>query len=272
MKGLGKLDRKGVYIALLILLFVGLTVIVSLAAFLIGRQASNKTVVEQGTPFFVLANGTPTTDNDQAPIYVTNTPTVTPSSTPTVGPTNTPTSTHTPTPTPTNTPTPTPTPIVVITHINALGRLETTEFAMQTVIDLENEPGNIWEQLVGSDKLLLVAEGEVVAGFDLSQVKDKNIIVQGTNVTMNLPAPQILYTRIDNDKTYVVERDTGFLVKPDQTLESRARQIAEKSLTDWALERGIIQKAEEYGRVQIENLLRSLGFTNITINVEESEL
>jgi hypothetical protein len=268
------LDRKGVYIALLVLLFVGLTVIISLAAFLIGRQTSTTAVAEQGTPIFVPSDNTPAPDNNgsQAPIYVTNTPTVTPSPTPTVGSTHTPTPTNTPTPTPTSTPTPTPTPIVVITHINALGRLETTEFAMQTVVDLENEPSNMWEEFVGSDKLLLVAQGEVVAGFDLSQVKDEDIVVQGTNVTMNLPAPQVLYSRIDNDSTYVVERDTGFLVKPDQTLETRARQIAEKSLTDWALERDIISKAEEYGRIQIENLLRSLGFTNITINIKASEL
>lgn len=269
------MDRKGVYIALLVLLFVGLTIIISLAAFLIGRQAGT-TIAEQGTPIFVPTNSTPTdggslangssTDGRQAPVYVTNTPTVTPSPTPTVGPTNT------ATPTPTNTPTPTPTPIVVITHINALGRLETTEFAMQTVVNLENEPGNFWEQLVGSDKLLLVAEGEVVAGFDLSKVSDEDIVVQGTTVTMNLPVPEILNSRIDNERTYVIERDTGFLVKPDQTLESRARQIAEQSLTDWALEHDIIEKAEQYGRIQIENLLRSLGFTTIIINVKESEL
>jgi len=268
------LDRKGVNIALLILLFVGLTIIIGLAAFLIGRQTGTK-VAEQGTPIFVPTNSTAANgslaDAGQAPVYVTNTPTVTPSPTPTIGPTATPTPTNTPTPTPTNTPTPTPTPIVVITHINALGRLETAEFAMQTVIDLKNEPGNIWEQLVGSDKLLLVAAGEVVAGFDLGKVKDQDIVVQGTTVTMNLPAPEILNSRIDNDGTYVVERDTGFLVKPDQTLESRARQIAEQSLTNWALEHGIIPKAEEYGRVQIENLLRSLGFTTIIINVKESE-
>ena len=38
---------------------------------------------------------------------------------------------------------------------------------MQTVIDLEREPTNIWGQVFGTDELLLVASGEVVAGFDL---------------------------------------------------------------------------------------------------------
>ena len=57
--------------------------------------------------------------------------------------TATPTSTPTHTPTPTFTPTPTPTPRVIITEVKALGRLETTKYLLETVIDLEREPANI---------------------------------------------------------------------------------------------------------------------------------
>jgi len=200
------------------------------------------------------------------PPIVTNTPT----STPTPIPTNT--TTPTPTFTPTPSPTPTPTPIVVITHINSLGRLETTEFAMRTVIDLANEPNNLWQEIFGNDQLMLVAEGEVVAGFDLDKVEEEDITVQGTQVTIVLPAPEILYGRIDNEKTYVYERKTGLFVPPDQSLEGRARQLAEEALLNWAVERDIFAEAEKAGRLQIENLLRSLGFTDIEIKVKEKEL
>ena len=120
----------------------------------------------------------PTTELAQAspaltapwPSVQTKTPTPTSTTTATPGPTRTPTSTPTPTPTSTPTPTPTPTPIVVITGIHALGRLETAQYVMQTIVDLEKEPTSIWQQAFGTDKLLLVAEGEVVAGFDLTKV------------------------------------------------------------------------------------------------------
>jgi hypothetical protein len=161
---------------------------------------------------------------------------------------------------------------VVIKHIKDLGRLETTEFGMQTVIDLKNEPSNLWEQVVGSDKLLLVAEGEVVAGFDLAKVEEEDIQVNGTSVIITLPAPEILYSRIDNERTYVYERETGLLVTPDKSLEGRARQLAEEALVDWALRRNIQDEAERAGRLQIENLLRSLGFTEIVINVKGKDL
>jgi hypothetical protein len=259
--------RKRVLIALLIIFFLSLATIISIITFQLGQHTGVTTKAEKDDlrPIAV-ASPTAALSTTPLPVIVTNTPTNTPTPTPTLGPT------ATPTPTPTDTPTPTPTPIVVITHINALGRLETTEFAMHTVVDLEKDPSNLWEQIVGSDKLLLVAEGEVVAGFDLDKVSRQDIIVQGTTVKIILPSPEIFYSRIDNERTYVYERKTGLLVKPDQTLESRARLLAEQSLVDWAIERGIYEKAESYGRLQIENLLRSLGFTQITIEVSESEL
>jgi hypothetical protein len=114
-----------------------------------------------------------------------------------------------------------------------------------------------------------VAEGEVVAGFDLTDLTEEDIKVEGTQVEITLPAPEILYSRIDNERTYVYERETGLFVKPDKDLESRARQLAEERLTGWALERGIYGKAEAAGRTQIENLLRSLGFTEVTIHVKK---
>ena len=99
-----------------------------------------------------------------------------------------------------------------------------------------------------------------------------DIAVQGTRVTIILPAPEILYSRIDNEKTQVYERQTGLFVAPDLTLEGRARQLAEEALVDWAIERDIFEQANRDGRLQIENLLRSLGFTDIIIEVREPDL
>jgi hypothetical protein len=253
------------FVFLIVVLFALLAAAVGVIAFQWGQQSSSVASQEKigetvtSTP---RATSTPVAP----PRIVTNTPSAT--SMPTA------TSTASPTPTPTNTPTatPSPTPIVVITHVNALGRLETTEFAMRTVVDLENEPNSLWQNIFGTDKLMLVAEGEVVAGFDLDKVKKEDIIVQGAKVAITLPAPEILYSRIDNERTYVYERETGLLVAPDSTLESRARQIAEESLVDWALQRNIYGKAQSAGRTRIENLLRSLGFTEIVIKVRGQEL
>lgn len=215
--------------------------------------------------------GTPVTASPTAtlpfPTVQPATPTLTPTVTRTPIPTGTPTRTPTPTQTPTSTPTPTPTPRVVITQIKSLGRLETVLFMMQTVIDLEREPANVWGQVFGTDELLLVASGEVVAGFDLARIKEQDITVQGDHITMLLPPPEILYSRVDNQETYVYERKTGLFRKPDPRIETEARQLAEQAMVERAHRGEILRQAENNGRLQVEGLLRSLGFTDITLIV-----
>lgn len=242
----------------IVVLFLILAASIGVGAYQLGQQSNVSNIAGAVTTTAVVPN--------EPPRIVTNTPTATAIPLPTSTNTPLPTATFTPTPTPS------PTPIVVITHVKELGRLETTEYAMRTIIDLANEPGNFWERIVGSDQLMLVAEGEVVAGFDLGKVTEEDITVDGSNVTIILPAPEILYSRIDNERTQVYERRTGLFVPPDITLEGRARQLAEEALVEWATERGIHQKAEDAGRTQIESLLRALGFTDITIIVRETDL
>ncbi len=261
-------SRRVVLISLSLLLFAGLVGLIGLTAFQLGQQNARPTA--SPTPIAALV-GTATPRPVEPPPLVTNTPTGTATATPTPTASPTPAPTHTPTPTPTATPSPSPTPIIF--DINDLGRLETTEYAMRTVIDLENDPSNLWQEVFGTDKLTLIAEGEVVAGFDLQKVDNqKDIQVQGDSVKITLPPPEILYSRIDNEKTYVYERKTGLLVQPDPTLESRARLLAEEDLTQWAEQRGIYAKAETNGRVYLESFLRSLGFTQITIVVKEKKI
>jgi len=248
-------------IIVLTFLIVGAVIYVA-AAPLGGRQAgSAQSVAAQASQ----------TSAAPWPTVHTKTPTRTATLTATPGPTHTPTPTPTATPTSTPTPTPTPTPIVVITDIHALGRLETAQYLMQTVVDLEKEPTNIWQQAFGTDQLLLIVEGEVVAGFDLNKVRESDIQVQGTTVSLMLPPPEVLYSKVDNDKTYVYKRETGFLVRPDPNLETEARRLAEERLVNWAQERQILGHAKEFGTRYLESFLRSLGFTEVYVEVRDVE-
>ena len=156
---------------------------------------------------------------------------------------------------------------MTITEIRSLGRLETVQFFLQTVINLENEPSNVWQQILGTDKLLLVAGGEVVAGFDLSKMEPGDFTVRGDHVTIVLPPPEILYSKVDNEETFVYERKSGLFRKPDPRLESEARQLAEQAMVERAQKGDIRRHAEANGRLQVEALLRSLGFSDILIIV-----
>lgn len=241
----------------LIALIVGLVVLITIVAalsFQIGRR------IARSTPFVPM----PTRS---FPSIQTSTPTPRPTHTTTPTPTGTPTRTPTPTSTPTFTPTPTPTPRVIINHVQALGRLETSRYMLSTVIDLKREPNDWWEKLFGTDAILLVAEGEVVAGIDMTAITPQDILVSGDSVSIVLPPAEILYSKLDNQHTYVYSRTKPPFRPPDETLEGEARQKAEQAMLNRAIEGGILKDAEANARARVESFLRMLGFTQVTVTI-----
>lgn len=138
-------------------------------------------------------------------------------------------------------------------------------------IDLESEPESIWKRVVGvfgTDKILLLASGEAVAGVDLSQLKPSNITVQEDRIILRLPPPEIFYTRIDNTETRVYLREKGIFYPLDKDLESQARLKAEEEISNWALAHNILEKAQENAQLQLEKFLQALGFREIRILFE----
>lgn len=157
----------------------------------------------------------------------------------------------------------------VVKQIRSLNRYETASFTIEKVIDA-GKNGNEFSDFLFGDKILLIAHGEVIAGFDLSMLKDQDAVASDGVITLNLPKPEILFSKLDNDKTRVYDRKLGLLTHGDKDLEARARLAAEKSITSAACEAGILQTASNNARSQLTVLLKSLGFTAVTINIPSS--
>jgi hypothetical protein len=98
-------------------------------------------------------------------------------------------------------------------------------------------------------------------------MQPEDITVHGDRVTMVLPPPEILYSRVDNEDTTVYERKTGLLRKPDKDLEGEARRLAEQAMVDRAMQGDILRRAEVNGRLQVEALIRQFGFSDVLIVV-----
>ncbi len=151
----------------------------------------------------------------------------------------------------------------VVKQVQRLSKLETSRYTLEKILDAERTRRNVPGFLVG-DKLIFVAHGEVVAGLDLSTIGEQDIEVSGDSITMKLPEPQILYTRIDNEKSYVYERETGLLSDADKDLESQVRAQAEQQIRESALEGGILEDARKNGEQTLEALLLSMGFEDVS--------
>jgi len=152
----------------------------------------------------------------------------------------------------------------VLDRIRRLSRLETVAFSMDKIVEGERESAYLPNFLVG-EKLLLIAHGDVTAGVDLAELKPGDVWVHGDSVTVRLPQPQILSTRIDNARTRIYSRTTGVLVTADPNLETQVRQAAEDQITKSALADGILDRAGENARSNVSALLAGLGFKKVDV-------
>jgi hypothetical protein len=133
---------------------------------------------------------------------------------------------------------------------------------MDKIVTGERENPFLPNFLAG-DRILLLVHGEAVAGIDFSSLKSGDVSIQGKNIRLRLPQPQLFSTRLDSDKTRVYSRQTGLLVPVDPDLESRVRQEAEHQLQEAALQDGILRTAQQNAHSTIMSLLTGLGFEKV---------
>lgn len=159
-------------------------------------------------------------------------------------------------------PTPTiiPDPVTYINEIRALARLETIQYSVEKVITGETG-GGTFGALFG-DKILFVGHGTVIAGIDMDKLRPENMRYENGVLTVNLPPAEIFIASLDNEKSYVYNRDTGVLAKPDPNLETLVRQSAEQEILKAAIEDGILEQAQINAEAYLFKFFSALGFPN----------
>lgn len=156
----------------------------------------------------------------------------------------------------------------VVKEMRELNRLETATFTIEKIID-GGTKGNRLQNFLFGDKILLIAHGTIIAGFDFSTLSDNDIVINEKEVKIKLPPAQILVATLDNSQTRVYDRQRGILALPEKDLESEARAAAEKSVKEAACTAGILKQATENGKRQLTVFLGALGFSQITLETTE---
>jgi hypothetical protein len=116
--------------------------------------------------------------------------------------------------------------------------------------------------------LIFVAHGTVIAGIDLADMGQDDLWLEGGTLNVRLPEPQIFIATLDNDKSYVYDRDTGLLTKGNVDLETLARQAAEEEIEKAAADDGILDLARTNAEYYLSRLFQTLGYPQV-IFVEE---
>ena len=147
---------------------------------------------------------------------------------------------------------------VVIQQIRSASELTTAVFTMEAVIPTQQDAA-VGGFVVGTTRLLYIAYGEVRAGVDLSVLTPESVEVVGETLRLRLPAPKILDSKIDVNRSNVYDYNRGLLgLGPDvaPNLQSLAQKEALKKVKDAACANGILQQANDRAKLTVTQLIK----------------
>ena len=159
---------------------------------------------------------------------------------------------------------------IVIQQVRDASELTTAVFTMQAVVPA-NQDTAIGSWVIGSTKLLYIAQGEVKAGVDLSKLSSANIKVSGEQVRILLPPPQLLNSKIDVNRSNVYDYNRGFLsLGPDTApqLQTLAQQKALQTIVSTACNDGLLQRANDRAKFVVTQLLTTAGYKNAIVETQ----
>jgi hypothetical protein len=166
------------------------------------------------------------------------------------------------------------------TALTDLSRYEAASANLQVIVDSEKDASFLPSFLRG-DRTVFVAAGSVDATVDFSGLDDRAITVSEARraVTVTLPAPALSPARIDLAQSQVASRQRGLLDRlgsvfsdapgNDHRLYVAAQQkmdAAAAAAAAAAHDGELRARATDNTRKMLEGLLRSLGYSSVTVN------
>lgn len=118
------------------------------------------------------------------------------------------------------------------------------------------------------NEIVLIGKGRVRAGFDLGKVQESDLNIHGDTLDITLP-PAEVFDIIMNPSDFTTEYEKGTwsheLTKP---IKEHAKSMLEQN----AIENGILTKAEENGKTQLEAMFIVFGFSQVNITINKTDV
>ncbi len=162
---------------------------------------------------------------------------------------------------------------VVLQAITDMGSFRAASGYYELVVDVEKDVEYVPSVLAGQ-RVLFVAAGTVEVGVDLRDLDPSKVTVDPARTTaaITLPRPRLSEPRIDVERSYIYSRERGLVdrlrgaVGSGSDDEKELYGLASRRLAEAAQATGeLTARGEANTRAMLEGLLRSLGYTDITV-------
>lgn len=115
------------------------------------------------------------------------------------------------------------------------------------------------------DEMVLIANGKVRAGFDLSTIKADDVIINGDSLFVALE-PAKIFDIIINPSGYDVFVEKG---KWSHNQMTTIKDDARNKLAANANAYGILDKATEFGTKKLSAVLKTFGYKEVIVSIKE---
>ncbi|MGW4645530.1 DUF4230 domain-containing protein [Kitasatospora sp. NPDC004289] len=163
---------------------------------------------------------------------------------------------------------------VLLQSIQQMKRFTGAQGNFQVIVDLDHEAAFLPSQILGN-RTLYVAAGSVDAYVDLGGLGADAVTVSEDrrSVTVKVPHAQLAPPAVDVKRSYVYLQQRGFFDRIGDFFsgnpgnQRQVEQLAVQKIEQAAKETELTRQAEDSTREMLGGLLRSTGFTNVTVTV-----
>lgn len=157
-----------------------------------------------------------------------------------------------------------PVPKPEVYEIRNIGELSTTEYTVGKIVKLDDEAQEWYK--IGDRKILIHCKAKIKAGIDLSKLKEDDIKVIGTTITITLPPATITsFTMDPNLIRTEMESVTGLRSNFTQKEKNAFLKQGEESIKKDILETGILKDANNNAEAFLKDYYTQMGFEKVEV-------
>lgn len=119
---------------------------------------------------------------------------------------------------------------------------------------------------VSKDELIIVANGKVRAGFNLSKLTDEDVVINDSVLTVNLPKAEIFDVIVNPSDFDIYIEEGKWSHEQVVVVENKAKAKIEAD----AKKEDILKKATESGVKKLTELFRSFGYKDVVVHIKEN--
>jgi hypothetical protein len=161
----------------------------------------------------------------------------------------------------------------LLKSLEDLSRYQAATANFQVIVDTEKD-AKFLPSIIKGERTVFVAAGSVDASVDFSQLDERSITVSEDRrtATIVLPEPTVSQANVDPEQSRVASRDRGLLdrigsVFSDSPTSEQPLYVAAQAKMQLAADQSDLRKrAEDNTRSMLQGMLRSLGFTSVTVS------